>query len=129
MSEKSINPNNVFGNTQNYKFNDLPRFVLVVAKDKIDEYYDEIEQEMLAKAQEWSIPVPYVTYSDNTQEIDFRELENLICDYKMLLERADEIDLYWDITTYCPKSLRWAISSREDELLESYRPFSQDYYR
>lgn len=67
MSEKNVSPNNIFGNTQNYSFQDLPRFVLVVAKDKIDEYYDEIEREMLAKAQEWSIPIPYE--DDDSEEI------------------------------------------------------------
>ena len=53
MSEKIINPNNTFGNTQNYKFNDLPRFVLLVGEDKIHEDYDEIEQEILAKTEEY----------------------------------------------------------------------------
>ena len=119
MSEKSINSNNSFGNTQNYKFNDLPRFVLLVGEDRIHEDYDEIEQEILAQAQEWSIPVPYITHANNAQEIDFSTLEDMICDYRLLLERADELDLYWDTSVYSPSSLKWELSVREDELLES----------
>ena len=97
-------------------------FALMVSKGQKN---IESGDEVIIKATEYNIPF-------NLKELDWQDLADKVNEYEILLEKADEINLAWDMEGYDPVALEQMIEHTiecdEAEERKHSNEERQDYY-
>lgn len=76
--------------------------------------FDEVELELIAKADEYQIPY-------NKKCIDWHDLENKICKFESLIKEADEMLIDWEEFGYDPIGIEQAIVDLSEQNFENQK--------